>query len=75
MNNNFEKNYNTLDISNFKYLFKLKYHIFGNFQNKNFENSIISSIFYSQIMNIFIYRCKCKTYSFQKNHGFTFAIS
>ena len=30
------------------------------------ENSIISNIFYSQIISIFICECKCETYSFQK---------
>ena len=30
------------------------------------ENSIISNIFYSQIMSIFICECKCETYAFQK---------
>ena len=33
MNNNSEKKDNTLDISNFIYLFKLKHPIFGNLQN------------------------------------------
>ena len=30
------------------------------------ENSIISNIFYSQIISIFICDCKCETYAFQK---------
>ena len=111
---NSEKKDNTLDISNFIYLFKLNHLIFGNLQNhaQEFcrilledlskelngvkvkllykelvynintskkdqnnifhnlfceqENSIISNIFYSQIISIFICECKCETYSFQK---------
>ena len=30
------------------------------------ENYIISNIFYSLIISIFICECKCETYSFQK---------